>query len=361
MADKKVFIAEEKDEGLRIDAWLNDADPSLSRSYIQKLIKSGDILVNDQPVKSSFRMRAGDVVSAAVPDSQDPEIMPEDIPLDILYEDSELLVVDKPKGMVVHPAAGHESGTLVNALLYHCRGSLSGINGVLRPGIVHRIDRDTTGLLVVCKTDRAHRSLAEQLADHSITRRYYTIVHGVFHGDDSDFHILPAERHLINCRWEDEEAFLQTRDGAHSDVDEQSSGFRADSFLCFRAEGRIGRHMTDRKKMTVTDAAHGKEAVTHVRILQSADGFSLAECRLETGRTHQIRVHMSHLGHPVLGDPVYGPKKCPVPGLEGQTLHAGILGFQHPVTGEYMKFRSSLPPYFNSLLKKFGFSYNYVV
>ena len=341
MADQKVFTAEEKDEGLRIDAWLNARDPSLSRSYIQKLIRSEDIRVNGLPVKNSFRLRAGDVVTAAVPDNQEMEIVPEDIELDIVYEDSELLVVNKPKGMVVHPAAGHESGTLVNALLYHCQGSLSGINGVLRPGIVHRIDRDTTGLLVVCKTDRAHRSLAEQLAEHSITRRYYALLQGVFRGDDSDFHILPAERSLISCRWESE------TDSAHPGSDG----------LCFRIEGSIGRHMTDRKKMTVTDAAHGKEAVTHVRILACAEGYSFAECRLETGRTHQIRVHTSHLGHPVLGDPVYGPKKCPVPGLEGQTLHAGILGFRHPVTDEYMEFRGDLPPYFKALLKKFGFSY----
>ena len=341
MAEKNVFTAEEKDEGLRIDAWLNAADPSLSRSYIQKLIRSGDILVNGVPVKNSFRMRAGDVVTAAVPDNQELEIVPENIELDILYEDSELLVVNKPQGMVVHPAAGHENGTLVNALLYHCHDSLSGINGVLRPGIVHRIDRDTSGLLVVCKTDRAHRTLAEQLTEHSITRRYWTILHGAFRGEDSDFHILPAERPLISCRWESE----------------PDSALAGSDVLCFRIEGRIGRHMTDRKKMTVTDAMHGKEAVTHVRILQSADGFSLAECRLETGRTHQIRVHTSHLGHPVLGDPVYGPKKCPVPGLEGQTLHAGILGFRHPVTGEYMEFRCDLPPYFKALLKKFGFSY----
>ncbi len=330
MADQWTITAGEKDAGLRIDAWLNAGRPDLSRSYIQKLISRGDILVNGKPVKSSFRVSPGDTVSAFIPDSTEPGILPEEIPLDIRYEDEELLIVNKPKGMVVHPAAGHESGTLVNALMAHCHGSLSGINGVLRPGIVHRIDRDTTGLLVVCKTDRAHRHLAEQLAEHSITRRYYTILHGTFRGDDSDFHIIPAERPLLSCRWESESSF--------------------------RVEGYIGRHQIDRKKMTVTDIAHGKNAVTHIRILQTTGGYTLAECTLETGRTHQIRVHLSHLGHPVLGDPVYGPKKCPVAGLEGQTLHAGILGFVHPVSGRYMEFHAELPAYFTLVLKKIGFS-----
>ena len=331
------LTAEQEDEGLRIDSWLNARESSLSRSYIQKLIRGGAVLVNGRTVRSSYLLHAGDSVEAELPEARALEVQPEDIPLDILYEDTDLLVVNKPKGMVVHPAAGHESHTLVNALLFHCGDSLSGINGVLRPGIVHRIDRDTTGLLVVCKTDSAHRSLAEQLQVHSITRRYRAIIHGGFQGLDTDFHILPFDRSLLDCRWEREE---------------QVSGRPA----VFRVEGCIGRHAADRKKMTVTDAAHGKEAITHVRILDSSGPWSYAECTLETGRTHQIRVHLSHIGHPILGDPVYGPKHCPVPGLEGQALHAMVLGFRHPGTGEYMEFCGDLPDYFARLLKKFGLS-----
>ena len=335
--EKLLLTAGKRDAGERVDVWLNAAEPSLSRSYVQKLIRSGAVLVNGKAVRNSLRVQEGDRAEIILPETEETEILPENIPLDIRYEDDELLVVNKPRGMVVHPAAGHAEHTLVNALLYHCRGSLSGINGVLRPGIVHRIDRDTTGLLVVCKTDRAHRSLAEQLSEHSITRRYRALVHGTFRGEASDFHILPAERSLLSGAWENSGTSI------------------------FRVEGCIGRHSLDRKKMTITDAAHGKTAVTHVHVLQSSEGLTFVECRLETGRTHQIRVHLSHLGHPILGDPVYGPKKCPVPGLEGQVLHAMVLGFHHPVSGEYLEFSAELPDFFSELLKKYRFSAENVV
>ena len=223
--------------------------------------------------------------------------------LDILYEDTDLLVVNKPKNMVVHPAAGHYEHTLVNALMYHCRNQLSGINGVLRPGIVHRIDKDTTGALVVCKNDMAHQGLAEQLAVHSITRRYRAVVHGN----------------------------LKENTGT--------------------IEGTIGRHPTDRKKMAM-NVKNGKPAVTHYQVLERLNGYTYVECRLETGRTHQIRVHMAAIGHPLLGDELYGPKKCPVKNLQGQTLHAMVLGFQHPGTKTYMEFTAPLPEYFQNLLKK---------
>lgn len=237
-----------------------------------------------------------------IPELEVPDILPEEIPLDILYEDTDLLVVNKPKGMVVHPAPGHYTGTLVNALMYHCRENLSGINGVMRPGIVHRIDMDTTGSLLVCKNDRAHQILAEQLKDHSITRRYEAIVHGN----------LKEDTGTVNAP--------------------------------------IGRHPTDRKKMSV-HAPHGREAVTHYRVLERFGNYTHIECELETGRTHQIRVHMASIGHPILGDLVYGPAKCPFR-LQGQTLHARILGFVHPSTGAYVQFDAPLPEYFEELLKK---------
>ena len=239
-----------------------------------------------------------------MPKAQEPDIEPEDIPLDILYEDSDVLVVNKPKDMVVHPAAGHYSHTLVNAVLYHCRGQLSGINGVLRPGIVHRIDMDTTGALVICKSDFAHQSLAEQLSVHSITRKYRAIVHGNLKEDEGT------------------------------------------------VRGAIGRHPTDRKKMAINER-NGKPAVTHYRVLERFGNYTYIECQLETGRTHQIRVHMASIGHPLLGDAVYGPKKCPVKNLQGQTLHAMVLGFIHPRTGAYMEFEAPLPEYFSNLLLQF--------
>ena len=230
------------------------------------------------------------------------DVTPQNIPLDIVYEDGDLLVVNKPKGMVVHPAPGNPDGTLVNALLYHCGGSLSGINGVIRPGIVHRIDKDTSGLLIVAKNDRAHQSLAEQIAVHSFTRIYNAVVYGN----------------------------LKTEEGTIS--------------------APLGRHPADRKRMAVLSSG-GREAVTHYRVLERFSGFTLVECRLETGRTHQIRVHMAHIGHPVAGDPVYGPKKC-ITELHGQCLHARVIGFVHPATGEYLEFDSGLPPYFQQFLSK---------
>lgn len=293
--------AEEADQ--RIDTYLAGELQTLSRSYLQKILKNGGVLVNQKAVKANYRIREEDQIHLTIPEDQEPDILPEDIPLDILYEDEELLVVNKPKNMVVHPAAGHYEHTLVNALMYHCQGHLSGINGVLRPGIVHRIDKDTTGALVVCKTDLAHQSLAAQLAVHSITRRYRAILHGN----------LPEDTYTF--------------------------------------ESTIGRHPTDRKKMAA-NVRNGKPAITHVRVLERLKGFTYVECSLETGRTHQIRVHLSQAGHPLLGDPLYGPKKCPFSNLEGQTLHAMTLGFLHPTDNKYMEFTAPLPDYFEKLLKK---------
>ena len=287
--------------GERIDKFLNEAMPDFSRSYLQKLIKNGNVLVKDICVKPNYRLNAEDEIQVRIPDDVSLDIQPENIPLDILYEDEELLVINKPKGMVVHPAAGHYSGTLVNALLYHCDGQLSGINGVLRPGIVHRIDRDTTGSLLVCKNDMAHRALAEQLKEHSINRRYRAIVWGNLKDDEGT------------------------------------------------VDAPIGRHPVDRKKMAI-NRQNGKNAVTHYTVLQRFSKFTYIECRLETGRTHQIRVHMASIGHPLLGDEVYGPGKSPYT-LEGQCLHAMTLGFVHPRTGEYVECTAPLPPYFDHLLK----------
>ena len=298
------FAFEPEDQDKRIDIYLTEQLETMSRSHIQKLLKNESVFVADKPVRANYKIQAGDQIRMTIPDNQEPSVLPENIPLDILYEDDYLLVVNKPKGMVVHPAAGHDSHTLVNALLYHCGDSLSGINGILRPGIVHRIDKDTTGALVVCKNDIAHQSLASQLAVHSITRRYRAIVHGNLTEDDMTI------------------------------------------------TGNIGRHPVDRKKMAVLPDGRGKPAVTHIHVLQRLNGYTYIECRLETGRTHQIRVHMAHIGHPLLGDELYGPKKCPVKGLQGQTLHAMVLGFQHPVTGKYLEFTAPLPEYFKKLLIK---------
>ncbi len=289
-------------QGERIDRFLSENLEDLSRSYIQKLLKDGSILVNNQTVKANYKTNEDDDIIVRIPDPEVPDILPEDIPLDILYEDDDILVVNKPKGMVVHPAPGHYSGTLVNAIMFHCKGCLSGINGVLRPGIVHRIDMDTTGSLVICKTDRAHQILAEKLKSHSITRRYHAIVHGN----------LKEDAGTINAP--------------------------------------VGRHPVDRKKMS-TKAPCGRPAMTHYKVLERFGDYTYIECELETGRTHQIRVHMASIGHPILGDAVYGPMKCPFK-LEGQTLHAKILGFEHPVTGEYMEFDAPLPEYFVSLLER---------
>lgn len=293
-----IFRAEKRGE--RIDRYLSGHLEDLSRSYIQKLLKEGHISVDGRAVKANYKTSGGEEIEVHLPDPEIPDILPEDIPLDILYEDQDILVVNKPKGMVVHPAPGHYEHTLVNAVLYHCGDCLSGINGVMRPGIVHRIDMDTTGSLLICKNDQAHRILAEQLKDHAITRRYHAIIHGSLKEDEGT------------------------------------------------VDAPIGRHPTDRKKMS-TKAPHGRRAVTHYRVLERFSGYTYIECELETGRTHQIRVHMASIGHPILGDPVYGPARCPFR-LEGQTLHAKILGITHPSTGEYMEFDAPLPDYFVNLL-----------
>lgn len=288
---------------MRIDKYLSDVLPDISRSYIQKLMADGNILVNDASVRTNYKLRTGDVISVELPEAKEPDIVPENIPLDIIYEDEDLLVVNKPKGMVVHPAAGHTSGTLVNAVLYHCKNQLSTINGVLRPGIVHRIDMDTTGLLVVCKNNLAHQSLAEQLKVHSITRKYQAIV--------------------------------------YDNIVEGQGTIRQP----------IGRHPVDRKRQAV-NVRHGREAITHYRVLERFHGkYTLVECQLETGRTHQIRVHMAYIHHPLLGDMVYGPSKDAFH-LQGQTLHAGVLGFVHPRTKKYMEFQAELPEYFQQLLEQ---------
>lgn len=301
------FEITEEFEDERIDKSLAALMDTLSRSYIQKMLKEGQITVNGEAVRGSYRLKSEDQVAFFLPDAKEPDILPENIQLDILYEDADVIVVNKPKGMVVHPAAGHYSGTLVNALMYHCGNSLSGINGVLRPGIVHRIDRDTTGSVIVCKNDNAHRIIAEQLKEHSITRRYHAICNGV-------------------CK-EDQGVI----------------------------DRPIGRHPTDRKKMAINDR-NGKHAVTHYRVLKRFDKYTYIECELETGRTHQIRVHMASIGHPILGDEVYGngrhPLKLAGHELQGQTLHAKTLGFVHPVTGEYFEVDAPLPEYFKDLLGK---------
>lgn len=293
----------EDGSGLRIDRYLSDNLQELSRSYLQKLLKDGGVRVNGKAVKSNYKVCDGDLIVLEIPEAVEPDIEAEPMNLEILYEDADILLVNKPKGMVVHPAAGHYTGTLVNGLMAHCKGQLSGINGVMRPGIVHRIDMDTTGVLIVCKNDRAHSAIAEQLKVHSITRKYYAIVHGTI---------------------KDEEG-------------------------CIHAP--IGRHPADRKKMSINEK-NGKDAITHYRVLRRFRRFTYVECQLETGRTHQIRVHMASIGHPLLGDTVYGPSKCPFSGLQGQTLHAGVLGIVHPVSGEYMEFHAPLPEYFDILLKK---------
>ena len=286
--------------GQRIDKFLSETLPEYSRSFIQKVVKDGGVLVDEKCVKSNYKLSAGQILKLNVPELVEPDIVPEDIPLDILYEDDDIIVVNKPKGMVVHPAAGHYTGTLVNALMYHCRDNLSGINGVTRPGIVHRIDMNTTGVLVACKNDAAHIFLSEQLAVHSITRKYNAIVHNSF---------------------------------------KDNSG---------TVDAPIGRHQIDRKKMAI-DYKNGRNAVTHYSVISNYGKYAHIECQLETGRTHQIRVHMSSIGHPLLGDDVYGSGKSPYR-LEGQTLHARVLGFVHPSTGKYMEFEAPLPDYFKEII-----------
>ena len=299
---KQEFYPTDLESDVRIDRYLAKACPELSRSYIQKLLKSGQVLVNGSLIKSSYVVAADDHIEVDVPEAVEPEIEAEPMDLDILYEDRDIILVNKPKGMVVHPAAGHYSHTLVNGLMYHCKDQLSGINGVMRPGIVHRIDMDTTGVLIVCKNDMAHNSIAAQLKEHSITRRYQAIVHGVLKEDEGT------------------------------------------------VDAPIGRHQTERKKMCI-NYNNGRNAITHYQVLRRFEQYTYVECRPETGRTHQIRVHMASIHHPLLGDTVYGPSKCPVPSLIGQTLHAGVLGIIHPRTGVYMEFTAPLPGYFEKLLK----------
>ena len=290
-----------EDSGKRLDAWLA-AQPELAmtRSAVQQLLEQGQITRNGKAAKKNDKLQSGDAIRVAVPEPQTLDVLPQDIPLEIVYEDAELLVVNKPKGMVVHPAPGHPDGTLVNALLYHCAGRLSGINGVIRPGIVHRIDRDTSGLLIVAKTDRAHLGLAEQIAAHSFTREYEAVCCGRFKEESGTVH------------------------------------------------APIGRDPRDRQKMCVI-ATNSKDAITHYTVLTQYERHAHIRCRLKTGRTHQIRVHMKQIGHPVYGDAVYGKAEK---GVEGQCLHAKKIGFVHPVTGEYLEFDSPLPDYFTEILRK---------
>lgn len=296
------FLIENDEAGVRIDKYLASVCPDLTRSHLQKLILEQAVFVNGKPVKSKYKTMVKDQITVVVPEAVPLAIEAEDLNLDIVYEDEDLLIVNKPKNMVVHPAPGHETGTLVNGLLYHCKADLSGINGIIRPGIVHRIDRNTTGLLVVCKNDTAHQSLAEQLKAHSIERTYHCIVHGIIKEDTGT------------------------------------------------VDAPIGRHQGDRKKMAV-NRRNGREAVTHYRVLERFKNYSYIECRLETGRTHQIRVHMASIYHPILGDDVYCTLKNPFK-LEGQTLHAKTLGFQHPKSQALIRFDSPLPQYFEELLLK---------
>ena len=296
------FVVGAEQEGWRIDRFLAGQLEGATRSRIQQLIVDGRVQLNDGPAPKSARLKEGDVVSCDFPAPQQLEVKAEPIPLEIFYEDKDLLVVNKPKGMVVHPAPGNSEGTLVNALLYHCKGSLSGIGGVLRPGIVHRIDKDTSGLLVVAKNDAAHQALSAQLATHSMTRVYQAVVYGGFAQEEGQI------------------------------------------------DAPIGRSEKDRKKMAVTNK-NAKNAVTGYRVVARYRGFTHLELRLKTGRTHQIRVHMASIGHPVAGDPVYGPRAV-IRELGGQCLHAGTLGFVHPAIGEYLEFNAPLPEYFTNFLHK---------
>ena len=304
MIDALLFSIPPELDGERVDRAVSQLVEGLSRSAVQRLIEEGNLIKNRQPVSKNDRVKAGDSVRVTMREPRAIEAQPQEIPLDIRYEDDDLLVVNKPKGMVVHPAPGNPDNTLVNALLYHCGASLSGINGMIRPGIVHRIDKDTSGLLVVAKNDFAHASLARQIKEHTFTREYSAVVHGRL---------------------------------------KEPSG---------TVDAPIGRHPTKRKQMAVTDC-HSRNAVTHYETVAELDGFTQIRVRLETGRTHQIRVHMAYIGHPVAGDPVYGPKKS-APGLDGQCLHAGLIGFCHPRDGLYLEVASELPPYFTAFLRRIG-------
>ncbi len=300
--DNELFIVSESENGLRLDKAISVICEELSRSLAQQLIEDGKIIVNGEKANKKSSVKTGDKITVCMPEPVNLAVEAENIPLDIIYEDEHLLVVNKPKGMVVHPAAGNYNGTLVNALLYHCGDSLSGINGVIRPGIVHRIDKDTSGLLIVAKNDAAHRGLAEQIKKHSFTRVYKTVVVGNVKDDEGT------------------------------------------------VDAPIGRHPKDRKKQAVTDK-NSKNAVTHFKVIERFKGFTYLQVKLETGRTHQIRVHMAYRGTPVAGDTVYGnPKKNY--GLQGQCLHAAVIGFVHPITNEYLEFSSDLPQYFEDFLRR---------
>lgn len=296
----EVFEVEFEKEGERLDKYISILFPEQSRSFFQKIIKDGHVTVNEKVEKANYRLRAEDLVKVEIPDAVETQILPEDIPLDILYEDEDLLVINKPKGMVVHPSAGHLSGTLVNAVMFHCKDSLSGINGEIRPGIVHRIDMDTTGSLIVCKNDETHLAVAEQIKIHSVNRIYRGIVYGSVKEDEGTIH------------------------------------------------APIGRHPIDRKKMAINEK-NGKDAITHYKVLERFRNYTYMEFKLETGRTHQIRVHMASIGHPLLGDTLYSSGKSPYK-LQGQTLHAMVIGFIHPRKKEYMEIWAPLPEYFEKIL-----------
>ena len=345
------FFPEYDETGMRIDAFLADKIEDISRSYIQKLSQQGNISVisghssnntsdttdtNDaKSVKASYKIKENDIIKIIIPKPEKLSIEAENIPVDIVYEDDDLIIVNKPQGMVVHPAAGNYTGTLVNALMYHCGDSLSSINGVERPGIVHRIDKDTSGLLVICKTNTAHQSLAIQFAEHTINRIYSAVVYNHF---DTTKMTISSDSIAT-----DDNNSINTSQGL-SQLPEELSGL-----YTLTINGAIARAKNDRKKMALDPS--GKRAVTHVYLVENLkDNMAYVKCKLETGRTHQIRVHLTSINHPLLGDPVYGPKKCPY-NLKGQALHAGTLGFIHPRTGEYMEFSSELPDYFTKILK----------
>ena len=297
----RVFNVSKEYVNERIDKYLNENMLEYSRSFIQKLAKEGKIKVFDTACKQGYKVQEGDMIFVEIEDPQPLDIEPENIPLDIVYEDDDVILINKPKKMVVHPAAGHATGTLVNALVYHLGDNLSGINGVMRPGIVHRIDMDTTGIIIVCKNDKSHISISNQLKEHTVERRYHAIVHGVIEEDEGT------------------------------------------------VDAPIGRDPKNRLRMAIVSDG-GKHAVTHYKVLKRFNNYTYIECKLETGRTHQIRVHMNSINHPLLGDKLYGNCKSPMK-LEGQTLHAKTLGFVHPTTNEYMEFDSKLPDYFEHLLE----------
>jgi len=302
MSDVLFFKVPQELDNERIDKAIVLQIDSISRNSVQKLIEQNAVTVNGKEVNKKYKVKIGEEIEVTVPEPQELDVVPQDIPLDIRFEDNDLLVVNKTKGMVVHPAAGNLNNTLVNALLFHCKGSLSGINGVIRPGIVHRIDKDTSGLLIVAKNDTAHVGLAQQIKDHSFTREYRAVVHGNLKQDNGTI------------------------------------------------DAPIGRSKNDRKKMAVT-TENSRNAVTRYEVIERYNGFTYIKVRLETGRTHQIRVHMAYIGHPVAGDMVYGPKNTPTE-LKGQCLHAGLIGFIHPRTGEYIEISSELPCYFDNYLNK---------